>query len=140
MTRYPVAGSASVNTQIARSWSLGVNYSRGVQYTQGFTDPFFSDYVTVAASGFVSDRSRATLSAGYNTGSVGVGVAGRGYDTATANASYQYTLTRWAAVFVNYGYYHYLFDESVPLQEALARGQDRNSISVGVNLWAPLLR
>ena len=49
-----------------------MNYSRGVQYTQGFTDPFFSDYVTVAVSGFVSDRSRATLSAGYNTGSVGV--------------------------------------------------------------------
>ncbi len=140
VTRYPLTAGASMNTQIARSWSLGVNYSRGVQYTQGFTDPFFSDYVTVGLTGFVSDRSRAMLGAGYNTGSVGYGVAGRGYDTATANASYQYTLTRWAALFVNYGYYHYLFDQSVPLPEALARGQDRNSISVGMNLWAPLLR
>jgi hypothetical protein len=140
LTRYPVRGSAYLTTQVARSWSLGVNYSRGVQYTQGFSDPFFSDYVTVGLSGFISERSRATFGAGYNTGSVGYGVAGRGYDTVTATAGYQYALARWAALFVNYGYYHYLFDQSVPLPQALARGQDRSSISVGANLWAPLLR
>jgi len=140
VTHYPVTASGFVNRQIARSWSLGVNYARGVQYTQGFSDPFFSDYVTVGVNGAISDRSHAMFSAGYNTGNVGVGIAGRGYDTATANASYQFALTRWAALFVNYGYYRYLFDQSVPIPAALSRGQNRNSISAGMNLWAPLLR
>jgi hypothetical protein len=139
-TLHPVRGSAYLTTQIARSWSLGVNYSRGVQYTQGFSDPFFSDYVTVGLTGFVSERSRMTFGAGYNAGTVGYATVGRGYDTVTATASYQYALARWAALFVNYGYYHYLFEQSVQLPQALARGQDRSSVSVGMNLWAPLLR
>jgi hypothetical protein len=140
VTRYPVVGSAYLTTQVARSWSLGVNYSRGVQYTSGFEDPFFSDYVGGSVTGFLNDRSRLTFTGGYNTGSVGYSVAGRGYDTATAAANYQFAVTRWAALFVNYGYYRYLFDEGVSLPEALSPGQHRNSISVGVNLWAPLLR
>jgi hypothetical protein len=140
VTQYPFVGSASVMTQLARTWSLGVNYSRGMQYTPGFADPFFSNYVAGSLTGFVNDRVRLTFSGGYNTGSVGYSVPGRGYDTATASASYQHALTRWAALFVNYGYYRYLFEQGVALPGSLGPGQHRNSISVGVSLWAPLLR
>lgn len=140
MTRYPVIGSASLSTQIARSWAVGIGYSRGVQYTQGFADPFFADNVSGSVSGFLNDRSRLSFGAGYNTGSVGYGIAGRGYDTATATANYQFAVTRWSALFVNYGYYRYLFDQRVALPLALSQGQHRNSVSVGMNFWAPLLR
>jgi hypothetical protein len=140
VTRYPVVGSAFLATQIARSWSLGVNYSRGIQYTQGFTDPFFSNSVSGSVTGFVAAWVQLTFSSGYNNGSVGVTVTGRRYDTATASASAQFALTRWVALSANYGYYHYLFDQSVTLPAALAQGQDRNSVSVGMNLWLPLLR
>ena len=140
VTRYPVVGSAYLARQIARSWSLGVNYSRGMQYTQGFTDPFFSNIVTGSVTGFVAERAQLTFSAGYDNGSVGVTVTGRRYDTATASARGQFALTRWMALFASYGYYHYLFDQSVTLPAALAQGQDRNSVSVGLNLWLPLLR
>jgi hypothetical protein len=140
VTRYPVVGSAFLATQIARSWSLGVNYSRGIQYTQGFTDPFFSNILTGSVTGFVAERVQLTFSAGYDNGSVGYTVTGRRYDTATASARAQFALTRWAALFANYSYYHYLFDQSVAVPAALAQGQDRNSVSVGMNLWLPLLR
>ncbi len=123
VTRYPVVGSAFLARQIARSWSLGVNYSRGIQYTQGFTDPFFSNIVTGSVTGFVAERAQLTFSAGYNNGSVGVTGSGRRYDTATATASYQFALTRWAALFASYGYYHYLFDQSVTLPAALPRAR-----------------
>ncbi len=55
-------------------------------------------------------------------------------------ASAQFALTRWGALFANYGFYHYLFDQSVTLPPALAQGQDRHSVSGGLNLWLPLLR
>jgi hypothetical protein len=140
VTRYPIIASAYLNGQIARSWSLGVNYSRGMQYTQGFSDPFFSNAVVGSLSGFVAERGQLTFSAGYDTGSVGVTATGRGYNTATAGINFQFAVNRWAALFARYGFYHYLFDQSVTLPAALTQGQDRQSISGGVNLWLPLLR
>jgi hypothetical protein len=119
---------------------VGANYSRGLQYTQGFTDPLFSNRVTGTVSGFVADRVNLSFAAGYDNGSVGVAGGGNRYDTVTVGVTGQYALTRWAAVSANYGYYHYLFDQAVQLPAALARGQDRNSVSVGMNLWLPILR
>jgi hypothetical protein len=139
-TRYLVTCGAYLKTQIARSWVVGANYSRGMQYTQGFTDPLFSDRVTGTVTGFLADRVNLSFSVGYDIGSVGVAGEGNRYDTVTVAVTGQYALTGWAALSATYGYYHYLFDQRVQLPAALARGQDRNSVSVGMILWLPLLR
>jgi hypothetical protein len=140
MTRYPIVGGASLTRQIARTWSLAAAYSRGVQFAQGFDAPLFSNSMSVNTTGFLSQRSRMTVSVGYNTGSVGYSVAERDFNTATGAANYQFALTGATAIFVNYGFYHYTFASTVQLPTGLARSQDRHSVSIGVNLWAPLLR
>mgnify|MGYP005815305575 CR=1 FL=1 len=138
--RVLVNGSAFLTRQIGRSWSGTVSYTRGLQYTPGFSSPFFSDSVTAGLSGFVSPRGRVTLAAAYSSGAVDPVGGGRNFGTYSGQAGYQLAVNRIVAVFTNYSYYHYLFDTGVTLPVGLNRGVNRHSVSVGVNLWAPLLR
>lgn len=139
-THYMVTGNAHLNRQIGRSWNARLDYRRGLQFVQGFPDPFFSDTVSASAGGYLGTRSMLTFNAAYSTGDVGIAIGGRGYNTYTGVASYQFGLTRWLALFADYNYYHYVFDPTVPLPAGMSRGLDRRSVRGGLNLWVPLLR
>jgi hypothetical protein len=140
-THYTVTGTAFLNRQIGRSWNARINYSRGLQYVEAFPNPFFSDSVNAAATGFWGERSRLNFSAGYTNGSVGtVTVTPQSYVMSNGVANYQMALTRFVAMFAEYDYYHYTFDQSVVLPAGMSHSLNRNSVRVGVNLWAPLLR
>jgi hypothetical protein len=139
-THYTANASAFLNRQIGRSWSARLSYLRGVDYIPGFADPFLSDTVTASIGGFFDQRSRFAASTGYNRGTVGFGTAGGAYDTYFADANFQFAVTEWLAAYADYGYYHYLFDYGAMLPPGLNRGQDRQSVHVGVNLWLPILR
>jgi hypothetical protein len=139
-THYMVTGNAYLNRQIGRSWNARLSYQRGLQFVQGFPDPFFSDSVTASVGGFADARSRLNFTAAYSNGAVGVAIGGRNFTTYTGVASYQLALVRWAALFADYSYYHYIFDPTVPLPPGMNRGLDRQSVRGGLNLWLPLLR
>ncbi len=139
-TRYFTTGSAYLSRQVSRSWSATLSYSRGLQYVQGFSSPFFSDSVSAGLNGFISARSRVNLAASYSSGQVGIAVTGQGYDTYAGVAGYQFALARSVALFADYNYYRYVFDSTVALLPGMNRGLNRNSIRGGVNLWLPLLR
>ncbi len=139
-THYMVTGNAYLNRQIGRSWTARLDYRRGLQFVQGFPDPFFSDSVSAGVGGFMGPRSRLNFTAAYTTGDVGINIGGRGYDSYTGVASYQFALGKWGALFADYNYYHYVFDPTVPLPPGMSRGLDRQSVRGGLNLWLPLLR
>jgi hypothetical protein len=138
-THYFVNGSVFLNQQIGRSWNARVNYQRGMEFVPGFADPFFADSVAASLGGFLAARSRLEMSAAYSNGSVGIG-SHSNYDSYTASASYQFALAKWGAFFADYTFYHYVFDQTVVLPPGMNRGQDRQSIRGGMNLWLPLLR
>jgi opacity protein-like surface antigen len=139
-THYTATGSAFLTWQIRRSWSARANYQRGLQFVEGFPDPFFADSVSAIATGFLGSRSRLNFSAAYTNGQMGITINARPYTTASGVASYQVALSRSIAVFTEYDYYHYRFDPSVQLPFGMSRSMDRQSVKVGLNLWAPLLR
>jgi hypothetical protein len=139
-THYVGTGNVFLNYQIGRSWNARLDYRRGLDYIMGFTDPFQSNVATASIGGFISPRQRFNAAASYNKGNVGVGYAGRNYDTYMAMANYQMALAKWGALFADYGYYHYVFDNTVPMPPGMYHGQDRQSVRGGVNLWLPLLR
>ena len=76
----------------------------------------------------------------YTNGAVGLGMTGRNYDVYSGVAGFQLAMTKWAAAFIDYNYYHYQFDPAVVLPAGMNRGLDRQSVRGGVNLWVPLLR
>jgi hypothetical protein len=135
-----VTGSANLNRQIGRSWSGTVSYSRGLQYVQGFSGPFFSDSVSAGLSGYVNARGRLSLSAAYSSGQVHPVGTSQGYGTYSGQAGYQLAVGRYLAVSADYSYYHYLFDQAATLPVGMNQGVNRQSIRVGLNIWLPLLR
>jgi hypothetical protein len=139
-THYRINGNVFLNRQIGRSWSARLDYMRATEYVQGFTTPFFSDTVTGGVGGFFDSRSRFNASTGYTRGNVGYTVTGQTYDTYFGTVNYQLGLTKWLALFADYSYYHYLFDQGIVLPAGMNQGQNRHSVHVGANLWAPLLR
>ncbi len=139
-THYRVNGNVYLNRQIGRSWSARVDYQRQTEYVQGFTTPFFTDTATATIGGFIDQRSRFGVSTGYTRGSTAYTSASGTYNTYFASANYQFAVTKWLALYADYGYYHYLFDQGIVLPAGMNRGQNRQSVHGGVNLWAPLLR
>lgn len=140
-TRWRMTGKAYLNREVGRSWHARLDYERGLQFVEGFPDPFFSDSVAAEAAGFAGARTRITFNAAYTNGQLGLAqIAGHDYDMYTASAGVQFGLTRWAALSASYFYYHYLFGPAMPLPPGVGRGLDRSSVRIGVNLWAPLLR
>jgi len=140
-TRFLFTGNAYLNREFGRTWNARLSYRRGLQYVEGFPDAFFSDAVSFDAGGLMGRRARLTLSAAYNDGQMGLAsLTGRNYELYTGNANLQFAVTRMAALYANYLYYHYEFDEGVRLPFGMGRGLDRHSVRAGLTLWLPLLR
>jgi hypothetical protein len=139
-THYTALASAFLNRQIGRSWNARLTYQRHMDYIPAFASPFLSDTVVASMGGFAGPRSSFDANAGYTRGDAGFGTAGQSYSTYFVGIGYQVAITQWLAAYADYGYYHYLFDYGVSLPPGMNPGQNRQSIHVGVNLWAPLLR
>ena len=108
---------------------------------EGFPDAFFSDAVSFNAAGQAGRRTRITMSAAYNDGQMGLAaLTGRNYEMYTATAGVQVAVARTTALYVNYLYYHYRFDEDVRMPFGMGRGLDRNGVRAGLTVWLPLLR
>ncbi|HSK08254.1 MAG TPA: hypothetical protein VK911_01660 [Vicinamibacterales bacterium] len=140
-TRYMLTGNAFLNREIGRTWNARLNYNRGLHFVEGFPEPFFSDMVTMGVGGQAGRRTSITLSGAYTDGEMGwAAVRSRNYEMYTGTAGIQVAVTRMTALYVNYFYYHYQFDEGVPMPPGMGRGLDRNGIRGGLTLWLPLLR
>jgi opacity protein-like surface antigen len=139
-SHYLVTGNVHVNRQISRSWTGNVTYDRGIQYVQGFPNPFFSDSVSAGLSGYLSPRSSVHVSGAYSNGQAGVTTSDQGFRTYSGVAGYQFALNKFIALSADYHYYHYVFDPTVVLPAGVNRGLNRQSVRVGLNLWLPLLR
>ena len=140
-TRFLFTGSAYLNREFGRTWNARLDYKRGLHYIEGFPDAFFSDAVSFNAAGQAGRRARIAMSAAYNDGQMGIAsLTGRNYELYTGTAGVQFAVTRMTALYVNYLYYHYEFDEDVRVPFGMARGLDRHSVRAGLTLWLPLLR
>jgi len=133
-----VLGSAFLNRSLGRTWNVRLDYRRGVQFVQGFDRPFFTDSVALAAHGYIARRVDMEAWAGYSTGELGLG-GGEGFGTYTGTARVQFALSRYAALYTEGIYYHYLFDQGAR-PPGVPQGLDRSGIRGGVNFWLPLLR
>jgi opacity protein-like surface antigen len=139
-THYLVTGTAYLNRQMGRSWTGRLSYQRGLQFVQGFGNPFFVDSVSASLGGFAGAKSRLNFLASYSNGQVGMAIADQNYKSYQGTADYQFALNRLVALSADYTYYHYDFAQTVALPSGMSRGLNRQSIRVGLNFWLPLLR
>ena len=137
---YRFTGTATLRHEVGRTWTAALGYRRGVDWQEGFDEPFLSDGVTASFGGFISRRLRFSSSADYMFGSVGFGGANNGYDSASAQAGLEYALSRTLAVFGRYVYYRYQFGSGVVLDPRFAPELNRQGVRFGITASVPLVR
>ncbi len=131
-------GTATLAHDFAGPWQGQLSYIRAVGFLDGLNEPFIGDRVIASLGGLVGRRTDILFSAGYVTGSFGL--SERNYDTATAGARIRTAITRNLALFAQYFYYQYHFDESVAEDLFVPDAQERQGFRAGLTVWVPLLR
>jgi opacity protein-like surface antigen len=124
---------------MGRTWTADLGYRRGVDFYEGFNDPFLSDAVSASLYGMLSRRLNFSSGVDYSFGTVGVGTDNR-YDTLAAHAGLEFGLTRTLAIYGNYLYYRYEFDQQVALDPRFAQSLNRQGVRFGLSASLPILR
>jgi hypothetical protein len=132
---YRLRGSALLNRQIGRTWSVQGGYQRGLAFIEGLEAPVYSDALTTTVGGFLNRRVDVTLMAAATTGDLLVAGAQSGFTTGTGNARWRVALGRTAAAYVEYMVYRYNFGQGVRLPPGVPPNLTRNSVRVGLTLW-----
>jgi hypothetical protein len=137
-THYRVNGGATLTRGFGRSGSASLSYTRDTAFTAGFRAPLQTDAVSGDISDQLSRRSSWSARAGYTRGTVGFDADADHLHTVNAGGRVTTALTRHLSVYSDYTYYRY----DVPAAATVFTFQpkfSRQSISVGLSLWAPII-
>ena len=124
---------------MGRTWNARAQYRREVGYLEGFAQPVFSDSANVAVGGLITRRLDLFLNANYITGTSAIRQDSPRFDSYSASARLRRALHRSLAVYVEYLFYHYNFDEVADRPFGLPPEFSRNGVRVGLSLWLPLI-
>jgi hypothetical protein len=142
-SQYMVLGGGSLSHQMGRTWLAQLDLSRSLKFLEGFPDPVLSNGVNASLAGQVSKRLNTRFNAGYSTGDVNSAspvLGTNGFNTYTALANVSFRMTRHLSIYSDYFYYYYDMGSGIALPPGVPAGLERNSIHVGLTLWAPLVR
>jgi hypothetical protein len=137
---FNLTGNAALARRMGRTWSARVVFNRSVRLLEGFTQPVLSNAVTSTVTGALGRRASVSSSAGFTTGSVGLGsTSGNTYSNWTGATAVHVILTRRSALEIQYSLYGHRFGPDVLLAPGLANVLSRNGLRVGITWRAPLL-
>ena len=131
-------GTATLTHDFAGPWQAQLSYVRSVGFLDGLNDAFMGDRVVASLGGLLGQRTDVLFTGGYVSGSFGL--RERNFDTAIAGARIRTALTRHLALFAQYFFYQYRFDETVAEDLFLPGAQERQGLRAGLTVWVPLLR
>ena len=137
-THWRVHGSAALTRAVGRTGSALVQYERATEYAGGFREPLLTDTFSGGFSDQIGRDTSWSAKAGYVRGEIGFESSSRRFDVYDAGARVTRALTRHLGVFGEYTYYRYEVPAGATVFTFLPKFS-RQSVSVGLNLWAPLI-
>ena len=138
--RYRAHGALTFGYQFNPRWQARGAYRRDMQYVPEFSEPIFTDGVTIAVDGLLTPRMDVLTTAGYSNASSALSQDAARLDTYTADVRVRYALTRMLALYAGYLYYFYEFQARTPVSATVPPGLERSGVRVGLTMWVPLLR
>lgn len=138
--RFRIMGQALLTHEFGRTWTLYSQYHRGVLSSEVWDEPAEAEGVVVGLTGFLTRRLQMNLSARGVLGKVGLGEDAPGFDGLHGVAQFGYALNRYANLTFVYAYYQHNFEDGTPLRVDLPSTVGRQSVRVGVTLWAPVFQ
>lgn len=137
--RLLLVGNVLLSHDIGRSWYANAGYHRGLRFVEGFSDPLIADSVTGGVGGYLGRRINVVAGAAHTRGTVGLTNQRRGHSGSNATARIQFALFRYLALYSQYVYYRYHFQEGVDLPPGFAPALERQGVRVGLSAWFPLI-
>jgi hypothetical protein len=138
--QFRMVGDASIKHQIGRTWTLQGVYHRGLGYIEGLQAPVFSEAYGATMSGSLTQRIDLSMNAAFSTGESALTGTPSQFSTYTGSGRLRYAVTRTWAVYGEYIFYYYLFNQNVPLPVGVSPGLTRNGIRTGLILLVPMRR
>jgi hypothetical protein len=137
--RVILTGSGSLVWEFLRSWAARAMVTRGITYLEGFAAPGVTNAVSADVGGLITRRVHASAAAMYSAGSIGTSrVNDNGFGSWNAFASTDYAMTRHLALYADYYYYTYAFQQGVVLPPGLRGNFQRHGVRFGARVWVPL--
>lgn len=137
-TLFRVIGTGQVRHTFQGDWIADATYTRSVGFLDGFLEPVQGDRVTTSLSGLLTRGLEFQMEAGYMSGAIGM--QDRNFDTALAGARLRLALTQKLALFAQYFYFQYAYDDDVAAQLLVAPELERQGFRAGLTVWLPVLR
>lgn len=133
-------GTAGLQHEMGKTWTLLGGYTRGVQFVETFPDPFFVDSATVSLTGLLAHRLELSSNVSYTNGQLQLNSTGTGYRSVGTATALTYAINQSFALAFSHAYYNYDFGARAALPGGLARALERQSARLGIQWWVPLSR
>ena len=137
-THYRLNASAALTRAFGRTGSGSVQYIRDNDFSPGFREPLLTDTISGAYADQIGRRTSWFASVGYTRGSIGFEEESSHYNSHNVGARLTTALTRQWGIFGEYSYYRYEVPPGSTFFTLFPKFS-RNTISVGLSLWAPLI-
>jgi hypothetical protein len=137
-THYRVNGAATLTRAIGRTGSGLLQYRRATEYAGGFREPLLTDTISGGFSEQIGRDTSWSVNVGYVRGEIGFESASRRFDIYDVGARLTRALTRNLGVFGDYTFYRYEVPSDATVFAFLPKFS-RQSFSLGLTLWAPLV-
>jgi len=135
---YRMTGNGALKIEMSRKWTANLRYNRSLRFVEALSYPIFSDSISIGVNGQPARRLSVGTSLGYSTGDVGVSREGGAFGTYTGSVQMTVPVNRHYALYSEYLYYHYQFNEQV-VAGLLPPRLGRHTMRVGLKLWFPVL-
>ena len=136
-SRFRITGNASLVHELGRTWTASALYRRGLIFREGFEEPFSSDSASARIAGLVTRRLSFSAQGSWALSKLQRG--GRtGHRAFAGSANSTYALSQYFALFAQYIYYDYTFEEDVPLDPLFPRALTRQGVRAGITTTIPI--
>jgi len=133
-------GDVSFSYPFNQTWVATAGVRRGLEYVADLPTPVVSNGATASVIGLLTRRVDVVFSAAYATGESALNRNALFFDTYTADVRLRYAVSRMFALFGEYLYYYYDFQNGALLLAGMPPGLERNGVRAGLTLWMPALR
>ena len=135
-----MTGDVAIDYQFSTSWAVRGRYRRGLEYIAPLGEPVLADGFTAELSGVLTSRLDVLATTRYSSGASALNRASQRFDTYGTEFRIRYALSRSWAVYGQYLYYFYDFQQGTPLPPGMPPGLERNGLRAGLTLWVPAVR
>ena len=132
-------GSALASRTLSGGWSVGAGISRTLQFDNVVQQPVVADVANADVSGRFGRRVTLSFAGTYSNGQ-GQAEGSQRFSIYSGSARAQFGLASFAAIDVQYTYYHYDFPPGYQLPEGVPVRMNRQRLQIGASFWLPLVR